>query len=72
MLIGEEVAEFEYKPVACKKAYRVIVLRKKLIVEEGQLWLFEPDRYFSSITNDRTTRRRRSCSWPTTVVTRRT
>ena len=54
-LIGEEVAEFEYRPVACKKAYRVIVLRKKLIVEKGQLWLFEPDRYFFSITNDLTT-----------------
>jgi hypothetical protein len=53
-LLGEEVAEFEYKPVACKKAYRVIVLRKKLVVEKGQLWLFEPDRYFFYITNDRT------------------
>ena len=54
-LIGEEVAEFEYRPVACKKAYRVIVLRKKLVIEKGQLWLFEPDRYFFYITNDRTT-----------------
>jgi Transposase DDE domain group 1 len=54
-LIGEEVAEFEYRPVACKKSYRVIVLRKKLVVEKGQLWLFEPDRYFFFITNDRTT-----------------
>ncbi|HMB03339.1 MAG TPA: IS1380 family transposase, partial [Isosphaeraceae bacterium] len=54
-LIGEEVAEFEYRPVACKKAYRVVVLRKKLVVEEGQLWLFEPDRYFFYLTNDRTT-----------------
>jgi hypothetical protein len=53
-LIGEEVAEFEYKPVACEKAYRVVVLRKKLVVEKGQLWLFEPDRYFFYITNDRT------------------
>jgi hypothetical protein len=53
-LIGEEVAEFEYRPVACKKTYRVIVLRKKLVVEKGQLWLFEPDRYFFYITNDRT------------------
>jgi hypothetical protein len=53
-LIGEEVAEFEYRPVACKRAYRVIVLRKKLVVEKGQLWLFEPDRYFFYITNDRT------------------
>jgi Transposase DDE domain group 1 len=54
-LLGEEVAEFEYRPVACKQTYRVIVLRKKLIVEKGQLWLFEPDRFFSYITNDRTT-----------------
>ncbi len=54
-LIGEEVAEFEHRPVACGKTYRVIVLRKKLIVEKGQLWLFEPDRFFFYITNDRTT-----------------
>jgi Transposase DDE domain group 1 len=54
-LLGEEVAEFEYRPVACEKAYRVVVLRKKLTVEKGQLWLFEPDRFFFYITNDRTT-----------------
>jgi hypothetical protein len=53
-LIGEEVAEFEYRPVACKKTYRVVVLRKKLVVEKGQLWLFQPDRYFFYITNDHT------------------
>jgi hypothetical protein len=51
-LTGEEVAEFDYRPVACEKSYRVIVLRKKLIVEKGQMWLFEPDRYFFYITND--------------------
>src|SRR5262249_11297830 len=28
-LVGEKVAEFEYRPVACKKTYRVVVLRKK-------------------------------------------
>jgi hypothetical protein len=54
-LLGEEVAEFDYRPVACEKAYRLIVLRKKLVVEKGQLWLFEPDRFFFYITNDRTT-----------------
>jgi hypothetical protein len=54
-LLGEEVAEFEYRPVACRKTYRVVVLRKKLVVEKGQLWLFEPDRYFFWITNDRST-----------------
>jgi hypothetical protein len=54
-LIGEEVAEFAYRPVACRKAYRVVVLRKKLVVEKGQLGLFEPDRYFFYLTNDWTT-----------------
>ncbi len=54
-LLGEEVAEFEYRPVACERTYRVVVLRKKLVVEKGQLWLFQPDRYFFYITNDRTT-----------------
>jgi hypothetical protein len=54
-LIGEQVAEFDYRPVACQKAYRMIVLRKKLVAERGQLWLFEPDRFFFYITNDRTT-----------------
>jgi hypothetical protein len=53
-LVGEEVAEFEYRPVACRKSYRVVVLRKKLVVAKGQLWLWEPDRYFFYITNDRT------------------
>ena len=54
-LVGEEVAEFAYRPTACKKTYRMIVLRKRLVVEKGQLWLFEPDRYYFYITNDWTT-----------------
>jgi hypothetical protein len=53
--LGEEVAEFEYRPVACEETYRVVVLRKKLVVEKSQMWLFEPDRYFFFITNDRAT-----------------
>jgi hypothetical protein len=54
-LIGEEVAASDYQPVACQKAYRVVVLRTKLVVEKGQLWRYEPDRYFFDITNDTTT-----------------
>jgi hypothetical protein len=54
-LKGEEVAEFDYRPVACKKTYRVVVLRKRLSVEKGQMVLFEEHRYFFYITNDRTT-----------------
>ena len=57
-LLGEEVAEFDYRPTACRRSYRVIVLRKKLVAEKGQQWLFEPDRLFFYITNDR----RRSAS----------
>jgi hypothetical protein len=36
------------------------VLRKKLVAEKGQLWLFEPDRYFFYITNDLTTQGQRA------------
>ena len=53
-LKGEEVAEFDYRPVACEKTYRVVVLRKRLSVEKGQMVLFEEYRYFFYITNDRT------------------
>jgi hypothetical protein len=51
--LNEQVAEFDYRPVACKRAYRVIVLRKRLATEQGQLRLFEEYRYFFFITNDR-------------------
>jgi hypothetical protein len=51
--LGEAVAEFEYRPVACRKPYRMIVLRKHLATEKGQLRLFEEYRYFFYITNDR-------------------
>jgi Transposase DDE domain group 1 len=54
-LLEEMIAEFAYRPVACKKSYRVIVLRKKLGIDKGQLRLFEEYRYFFYITNDRET-----------------
>lgn len=41
--IGEEVAEFKRRPVACNHTYRVVVLRGKLIVESGRLWRFGSD-----------------------------
>jgi hypothetical protein len=52
-LLEERVAEFAYRPSACKKSYRMIVLRKRVGVDRGQLRLFEEYRYFFSITNDR-------------------
>jgi Transposase DDE domain group 1 len=51
--IEENVAEFDYRPTACDREYRVIVLRKRLATAKGQLRLFEEYRYFFYITNDR-------------------
>ena len=39
-LTGEEVAEFDYCPVACKEAYRMIVVKKYLDATQGQSLLF--------------------------------
>ena len=47
----EHVAEFYYQPGKCKKSYRVVVLRKKISVEQGQLRLWDDIRYFFYITN---------------------
>jgi hypothetical protein len=52
-LLAEMVAEFAYRPLACRKSYRMIVLRKRVGVDRGQMRLFEEYRYFFSITNDR-------------------
>ena len=52
-LLEEMIAEFDYRPVACKKSYRVVVLRKRLGTDQGQMRLFEEYRYFFYITNDR-------------------
>ncbi len=54
-LLEEMVAEFEYRPVACRQSYRLIVLRKRLGIDQGQMRLFEEYRYFFYITNDRET-----------------
>jgi len=47
----EHVAEFDYKPTKCNRTYRVVVLRKKLSVEKGQLRLWDDIRYFFYIAN---------------------
>ena len=53
VLQWEDVAEFEHRPDLCKQSYRMVVLRKRISVEEGQERLFEEYRYFFYITNDR-------------------
>ena len=52
-LCSEQTAEFEYRPVKCRKSYRIVVLRKNLTVEKGEQALFDDIRYFFYITNDR-------------------
>ena len=52
-LRSEDIAEFDYKPTACSKPYRMVVLRKNLSIERGETALFDEIRYFFYITNDR-------------------
>ena len=47
----EDVAEFAYRPVACAKSYRVVVLRKRIQEKRGQLVIWQGYRYFFFITN---------------------
>jgi Transposase DDE domain group 1 len=51
-LQSEEVAEFNYRPTACRTTYRMVVVRKNLSVAKGERVLFDDVRYFFSITND--------------------
>lgn len=50
-LCSERVAQFEYRPGRCRKAYRIVVVRKNLSVEKGERRLFDDVRYFFYITN---------------------
>ena len=52
-LRSEDLAEFDYSPVACDRTYRMVVLRKNLTIERGEKALFDEIRYFCYITNDR-------------------
>jgi hypothetical protein len=51
-LQSEDVAEMPYRPTACKKTYRLVVVRKNLTVEKGEIRLFDDYRYFFYLTND--------------------
>lgn len=52
-LQSEQVAEFEYRPVKCKRTYRMVVVRKNLSIEKGEAVLFDDIRYFFYITTRR-------------------
>lgn len=49
-LESEHVAEFQYRPGKCKRDYRVVVLRKNISHEKGEMALFDEIRYFFYIT----------------------
>jgi hypothetical protein len=51
-LRSEQVAEFHYQPSACRQAYRMVVVRKNLSVEQGERLLFDRIVYHFYITND--------------------
>ena len=52
-LVDEWIAERPYRPVACERDYRLVILRKNLQVSEPrQQRLFDDYRYFLYITDD--------------------
>jgi hypothetical protein len=51
-LVSEQVAEFNYRPTACRTTYRMVVVRKNLSVAKGERVLFDDIRYFFYLTND--------------------
>ncbi len=53
-LVAEDLAEFEHRPARAKKIYRIVVLRKLIEEERGQLSVGTDFRYFFYVTNDRT------------------
>jgi hypothetical protein len=49
----EDVAEFSYQPMKCRRAYRVVVLRKNISRMKGEQALIDEIRYFFYITTYR-------------------
>jgi hypothetical protein len=53
VLEREDLAEFDYQPRRTRRPYRIIVLRKSILEEKGQVCLGHCERYFFYVTNDR-------------------
>src|SRR5690606_38452246 len=51
-LLAEDSAEFDFRPRRAKTTYRIIVLRKLIEEERGQLSIGTDFRYFFYVTND--------------------
>jgi hypothetical protein len=54
-LVGDEekIAEFSYRPAACRHTYRIVALRKLIRVEQHQQLLFYERRFFFYVSNVR-------------------
>jgi hypothetical protein len=50
-LDSEDIAEFRYRPGACNREYRIVVVRKNINVTQGHDTLFPETRYFFYISN---------------------
>ncbi|MDQ4046934.1 MAG: IS1380 family transposase [Actinomycetota bacterium] len=50
-LVGEQVAELNYRPGACRQDYLVVVLRKHRVLEKKGVKVGEEVRYFFYLTN---------------------
>ena len=51
-LVGEAVAEFNYRPGRCRQDYLIVVLRKHLVLEKHGQPVGEETRYFFYLTNE--------------------
>jgi Transposase DDE domain group 1 len=51
--MAEDVTVVAYRPMACHRTYRLIVVRQTIAVEKGQARLFDEIRYRFYLTNDR-------------------
>ena len=52
-LVAEDLAEFDHQPSKARQSYRIVVLRKLIVEEQGQRNLGTLYRYFFYVTNDR-------------------
>lgn len=51
-LVAEDTAEFEHRPARAERTYRIVVLRKLIEEERGQLSVGTNFRFFFYVTND--------------------
>jgi hypothetical protein len=48
----EEIADWDYRPLACAQDYRLIIVRKNISREKGERRLLDEIRYFFYLTNE--------------------